>query len=62
MLTDNRCSKEYYMSNDLEERIKKEIQRAADISYNNEARLWAEMKRLEARVAELEEKAAQPTI
>ena len=50
------------MSDDLEERIKKEIQRAADISYNNEARLWAQLKRLEARVAELEAKAAQPTI
>jgi len=62
MFTDNTCSKEYYMSDDLEERIKKEIQRAADISYNNEARLWAQLKRLEARVAELEAKAAQPTI
>lgn len=49
------------MSNDLEERIKKELQRLADITYNNEGRLWAEIKRLETRIAELE-KAAQPTI
>jgi hypothetical protein len=62
MFTDNTCSKEYYMPDDLEERIGKEIQRAADISYNNEARLWAQLRRLETRVAELEAKAAQPTI